>query len=121
MKIEKISRTAENPRSPRKPRADAQRNRELIIQVAKEAFTQHGAGTSLDDIAKQAGVGAGTLYRHFPTREALLGAVYRAEVEKLADAAEELCRKSCRRWTRCGPGCTSSSNTLPPRRLLRLP
>jgi AcrR family transcriptional regulator len=62
----------------------------LIVQVAKEAFTENGAGTSLDDIAKKAGVGAGTLYRHFPSREALLGAVYRAEVEKLALAAEEL-------------------------------
>lgn len=72
----------------RKPRADGQRNRGLIVQVAKEAFTQNGAGTSLDDIAKKAGVGAGTLYRHFPSREALLEAVYRAEVEKLAEAAE---------------------------------
>ncbi len=78
------------PRASRKPRSDGQRNRELIVQVAKEAFTENGAGTSLDDIAKKAGVGAGTLYRHFPSREALLGAVYRAEVEKLALAAEEL-------------------------------
>jgi AcrR family transcriptional regulator len=54
--------------------------------VAKEAFTRSGASTSLDDIAKQAGVGAGTLYRHFPTRDALLEAVYRIEVEKLAAA-----------------------------------
>jgi len=74
----------------RKPRADAQRNRELIVQVAKQAFTENGAGTSLDDIAKKAGVGPGTLYRHFPTREALLEAVYQAEVEKLAEAAEQL-------------------------------
>jgi AcrR family transcriptional regulator len=61
----------------------------LIIRIAKDAFTKNGAGASLDDIAKQAGVGAGTLYRHFPSREALLGAVYRAEVEKLADSAEQ--------------------------------
>jgi AcrR family transcriptional regulator len=54
--------------------------------VAKEAFTRSGASTSLDDIAKQAGVGPGTLYRHFPTREELLEAVYRTEVEKLAAA-----------------------------------
>jgi len=59
--------------------------------VAKEAFARSGADTSLDDIAKQAGVGAGTLYRHFPTRDALLEAVYRAEVEKLAAAERELC------------------------------
>jgi AcrR family transcriptional regulator len=70
----------------RKPRADAQRNRERILEVAKEAFTRSGASTSLDDIAKQAGVGPGTLYRHFPTREELLEAVYRIEVEKLAAA-----------------------------------
>src|SRR5271167_903390 len=70
----------------RKPRTDAQQNRERILEAAKEAFTRSGASTSLDDIAKQAGVGAGTLYRHFPTRDALLEAVYRTEVEKLAAA-----------------------------------
>ena len=70
----------------RKPRADAQRNRERILEVAKDAFTRSGANTSLDDIAKQAGVGPGTLYRHFPTREELLQAVYRSEMEKLAAA-----------------------------------
>ncbi len=70
----------------RKPRTDAQRNRERILEVAKEAFTRSGANASLDDIAKDAGVGAGTLYRHFPTRDALIEAVYRTEVEKLAAA-----------------------------------
>ena len=70
----------------RKPRADAERNRDRILEVAKEAFTQFGAEASLDEIAKQAGVGAGTLYRHFPSREALIEAVYRTEVEKLAAA-----------------------------------
>src|SRR5580692_2755978 len=70
----------------RKPRADAQRNRERILEVAKAAFTRSGANASLDDIAKQAGVGPGTLYRHFPTREELLQAVYRSELEKLAAA-----------------------------------
>ena len=54
--------------------------------MAKEAFARSGASTSLDDVAKQAGVGAGTLYRHFPTRDVLLEAVYRTEVEKLAAA-----------------------------------
>ncbi len=73
----------------RKPRADALRNRERILQVAKEAFTRRGADASLDEIAKQAGVGAGTLYRHFPTRDALIEAVYRSEVEKLAAAARK--------------------------------
>jgi AcrR family transcriptional regulator len=71
----------------RKPRSDAQRNRERILEVAKEAFTRSGANASLDDMAKRARVGPGTLYRHFPTREELLQAVYRSELEKL-DAAE---------------------------------
>ena len=70
----------------RKPRADAQRNRERILEVAKQAFTQSGVNASLDDIAKDAEVGPGTLYRHFPTRGDLLEAVYRTEVEKLAAA-----------------------------------
>jgi AcrR family transcriptional regulator len=76
------------PSPARKPRADAQRNRERILQVAKEVFTRDGAAASLDDIARQTGIGPGTLYRHFPTRDALVEAVYRSEVEKLA-AAEQ--------------------------------
>jgi len=72
--------------SGRKPRADAVRNRERILEVAKRAFTRCGASASLDDIANDAGVGPGTLYRHFPTREELLQAVYRSEMEKLAAA-----------------------------------
>jgi AcrR family transcriptional regulator len=75
---------------PRKPRADAQRNRERILEIAKSAFTKHGVNVSLDDVARQAGVGAGTLYRHFPTRDSLLEAVYRTEVEKLAAAEKQL-------------------------------
>src|SRR5271167_3644623 len=70
----------------RKPRADAQRNRDRVLEAAKEAFTRSGADASLDEIAKQAGVGPGTLYRHFASREALIEAVYRTEVEKLAAA-----------------------------------
>jgi AcrR family transcriptional regulator len=72
--------------APRKPRTDAQRNRERILEIAKESFRRSGANASLDDIAKDAGVGPGTLYRHFPTRDALIEAVYRTEVEKLAAA-----------------------------------
>ena len=79
----KVSKTVAGKRQ---PRADAQRNRERILEVAKEAFTHSGVNTSLDDIASDAGVGPGTLYRHFPTRAALLEAVYRTEVEKLAAA-----------------------------------
>ena len=78
-----------SPSDGRKPRADAQRNRERILEVAKQAFTRSGADTSLDNIAKQAGVGPGTLYRHFPTREELLKAVYRNELENLATAGEK--------------------------------
>jgi AcrR family transcriptional regulator len=77
----------------RKPRTDAQRNRERLLEVAKEAFAHSGANTSLDEIAQQAGVGAGTLYRHFPTRDALLEAVYRTEVEKLAAAEQKLAQE----------------------------
>jgi AcrR family transcriptional regulator len=76
----------------RKPRADARQNRERILEVAKEAFKKSGADTSLDDIAKQASVGPGTLYRHFPSREELLKAVYRTEVEKLANAEQEFAK-----------------------------
>jgi AcrR family transcriptional regulator len=78
-----------SPSDGRRPRADAQRNRERILEVAKQAFTRSGADTSLDDIAKQAGVGPGTLYRHFPTRKELLKAVYRNELENLATAGEK--------------------------------
>ncbi len=77
-------------RSERKPRTDAQRNRERVLEAAKAAFTRSGADASLDDIAKKAGVGPGTLYRHFPTRDALIEAVYHTEVEKLAAAQREL-------------------------------
>jgi AcrR family transcriptional regulator len=74
----------------RKPRADAQRNRERILEEAKKAFTRAGSDISLEDVARQAGVGPGTLYRHFPTRDALLESVYRAEVEKLAKEERRL-------------------------------
>lgn len=71
---------------PRKPRADAQRNRARILEIARDAFTRSGANVSLDDVARRARIGSGTLYRHFPTRDSLLEAVYRTEVEKLAAA-----------------------------------
>jgi len=74
----------------RKPRADALRNRERILEEAKRAFTQGGGDISLEDVARQAGVGPGTLYRHFPTRDALLESVYRAEVAKLAQEERRL-------------------------------
>jgi AcrR family transcriptional regulator len=74
----------------RKPRADAQRNRIRLLQTAKAAFAEKGSGASLDEIARTAGVGAGTLYRHFPTRDALIEAVYRNETEQLVAAATRL-------------------------------
>jgi AcrR family transcriptional regulator len=74
----------------RKPRADGQRNRERLIEAAKAAFAEVGADVSLDEIARRAGVGIGTLYRHFPTRDAIVAAVYRREVQQLAGSAARL-------------------------------
>src|ERR1700676_3342061 len=76
--------------STRKPRADAVRNRERVLEAAKAVFSAGGAEASLEAVARAAGVGIGTLYRHFPTREALFEAVYRREVQHLADLAEQL-------------------------------
>jgi AcrR family transcriptional regulator len=74
----------------RKPRADAVRNRERVLEAAKAVFSVGGPESSLETVARTAGVGIGTLYRHFPTREALFEAVYRREVEQLAGLAEQL-------------------------------
>jgi AcrR family transcriptional regulator len=75
---------------PRPLRADAQRNRDRLLATALEAFSTEGADVALESIAKRAGVGIGTLYRHFPTREALVEAVYRNELGKLCDAVPVL-------------------------------
>jgi AcrR family transcriptional regulator len=74
----------------RKPRADAIRNHERVLEAAKAVFSAGGSDASLEAVAKRAGVGIGTLYRHFPTREALFEAVYRREVQQLTELAEEL-------------------------------
>ena len=74
----------------RRPRADAVRNRELVLAAAKAVFSAGGPDASLEAVARRAGVGIGTLYRHFPTREALFEAVYRREVEQLGDLSEAL-------------------------------
>jgi AcrR family transcriptional regulator len=92
-------------KSSRKPRADALRNRERVLEAAKAVFSAGGSDASLEAVAREAGVGIGTLYRHFPTREALYGAVYRREVEQLGELAEELKREAApvealRRWLR---------------------
>ncbi|HEY7842677.1 MAG TPA: TetR/AcrR family transcriptional regulator, partial [Bradyrhizobium sp.] len=89
----------------RKPRADAQRNRERVLEAAKTVFSAGGPDASLEAVAREAGVGIGTLYRHFPTREALYEAVYRREVEQLGELAEELKSdgapvEALRRWLR---------------------
>jgi AcrR family transcriptional regulator len=78
------------PKTVRKPRSDAQRNRERILEVARQVFTRRGAGASMDEIAKRAKIGPGTLYRHFPTRDELLATVYITEVGKLAAAQKKL-------------------------------
>ena len=74
----------------RKPRADGLRNRERVLEAAKAVFSAGGPDASLEAVARSAGVGIGTLYRHFPTREALFEAVYRREVQQLAELAEQL-------------------------------
>jgi AcrR family transcriptional regulator len=74
----------------RSPRVDAVRNRERVLEAAKAVFSAGGPEASLEAVARRAGVGIGTLYRHFPTREALFEAVYRREVEHLAELAEQL-------------------------------
>ena len=74
-------------------RADAQANRDRILEVAVRAFSQEGPDVSLNAIAKEAGVGPGTLYRHFPTREALIDAAYRNELGRLSDSAADLLRE----------------------------
>ncbi len=81
---------ANSPPTPRRPRADALRNREHILAVAREAFTRQGSSVTLDDIVRLSGLGVGTLYRHFPTRDALVEALYLSELEKLAAAEREL-------------------------------
>src|ERR1700750_2107280 len=89
----------------KKPRADAARNRERVLEAAKEVFSAGGAEASLEAVARRAGVGIGTLYRHLPTREALYEAVYRREVEQLSELAEHLKAEpapveALRRWLR---------------------
>ena len=79
-------------KSRRKPRVDSIRNRERLLEAATEIFSAGGPQASLEAVAKKAGVGIGTLYRHFPTRDALFDAVYRYEVDLLGDLAERLAR-----------------------------
>ncbi|MFE2447333.1 TetR/AcrR family transcriptional regulator [Streptomyces melanosporofaciens] len=94
-------------RDPGRPlRADAQRNREKILSAAVRVFAEEGLDAHLERIAKEAGVGTGTLYRNFPTRELLIEAAYRNELARLCDAAPELLatlppREAMRAWLGC--------------------
>jgi AcrR family transcriptional regulator len=97
--------TDQSAETVRRPRADAVRNRERVLEAAKAVFSAGGPDASLEAVAKRAGVGIGTLYRHFPTREALFEAVYRREVEQLGELAEQLKSEAApvdalRRWLR---------------------
>ncbi|MEV0999907.1 helix-turn-helix domain-containing protein [Nonomuraea sp. NPDC050202] len=102
----------------RKPRADVLRNRAALLEAAQRHFLKYGIGTSLEAVAKEAGVGPGTLYRHFPTREALLAAVLqtrtkelaarRADIAQLEDASEAL-----RQWLRAMEEYFSAFSGLP--------
>ncbi|GAA2336368.1 TetR/AcrR family transcriptional regulator [Saccharopolyspora halophila] len=102
----------------RRPRSDVQRNRAALLEAAQRHFLQQGVGTSLEAVAKEAGVGAGTLYRHFPTREALLAAVLqtrseelearRADIAQIDDASEAL-----RQWLRAMEEYFSAFSGLP--------
>lgn len=88
---------------PRPPRADAARNREQLLAVATRVFASDGAEASMRAIAREAGVGIATLYRHFPTRQALVEAVYRDQVERLTTGARTLLAEhtpaeAMRRW-----------------------
>ncbi len=99
-KVNPVHKTA------RQPRTDALRNRERLLVAAKAVFSAGGPEASQEAVARRAGVGIGTLYRHFPTREALFEAVYRREVDQLVDLAgqwqgETLPLEALRRWLRC--------------------
>lgn len=95
----------EGCRTGRRPRADAARNRARLLRAAKAVFGTGGPNASLEAVAREAGVGIGTLYRHFPTRESLFEAVYRHEVEQLVELAGQLAAhpapvEALRQWLR---------------------
>ncbi|MDC7784452.1 TetR/AcrR family transcriptional regulator [Rhodoplanes sp. TEM] len=97
--------TGEKSGTPRKPRADSERNRRRLLDAATAAFAAVGPTVSLEEIARRAGLGIGTLYRHFPERDALLAEVYRDALRQLADAAPRLAAEhppveALRRWMR---------------------
>jgi AcrR family transcriptional regulator len=97
-------------------RADARRNYEKLVVAARDVFTELGGSAPLEDVAERADVGIGTLYRHFPTRQALLEAVYAGEVQALARAAEELASvdpwDAVTRWLRQYAGFAATKRAL---------
>ena len=101
-------------------RADAKRNRETLLVCAGQAFAEHGTAASLEDVARRAGVGIGTLYRHFPTRDALVEAAYRHGVEQLAMPRTNY-SPSKRPTSRSSFGCSTSSVTWRPNAVLPPP
>ena len=103
----------------RKPRADALRNRDRLLVAAKAAFAEAGAEVALEEIARRAEVGIGTLYRHFPTRDAIVEAVYRREVEQLAEAAARLGEtlppgEALRQWLHVSVGYIAAKKVIAP-------
>jgi AcrR family transcriptional regulator len=101
----------------RKPRADSLRNHDLLLIAARDIFNAGGPDASLEAVARTAGVGIGTLYRHFPTREALFQAVYRREVEQLVDLAGALAAEgppleALRRWLRASIGMVATKKGM---------
>lgn len=102
----------------RRPRADVQRNRAALLEAAQRHFLKYGVGTSLEAVAKEAGVGPGTLYRHFPTREALLAAVLQTRSEELVGRQEEIAGlgdadKALKQWLRALEEYFSAFSGLP--------
>ena len=101
----------------RKPRADSLRNRDRLLAAARDVFSAGGPDASLESVARVAGVGIGTLYRHFPTREALFQAVYRREVDQLVDlaatlAAEAPPMEALRRWLHANIGMVATKKGM---------
>jgi AcrR family transcriptional regulator len=84
--------------TPKPLRADARRNRERIVEAARAAFAEHGLDAQMDDIARRADVGVGTLYRHFPTKDALVRAIVQARMEAMADEGRRLAEEGGDAW-----------------------
>src|SRR5215469_12399297 len=106
----RVEMTEQSAAIVRKPRADAVRNRERVLEAAKAVFSAGGVVASLEAVARRAGVGIGTLYRHFPTREALYEAVYRREVEHLVELAKHLVETKIAPVEALPAGCGPASN-----------